>query len=169
MKEKTLCFPVTGNPISHLLLGFKKKGFGTGKFNGFGGHVKSGEDIRVAAVRELEEESGITACAGDLEYVGCLFGTFPARGNLDQIVHIFLLRRWAGDPVETAEMIPRWFEVIDAPFEQMWEGDYYWLPYILRGGSVSIRSIFKHDNKSIDKLEVEVSGVQLLPMIPRSP
>ena len=31
-----------------------------GQWNGIGGHVEAGEDIRIAAARELQEEAGIT-------------------------------------------------------------------------------------------------------------
>ena len=36
---------------SHILLGFKKRGFGSGKWNGFGGKVETGESIEDAAKR----------------------------------------------------------------------------------------------------------------------
>ena len=44
-----------------LLLGRKKRGFGEGKWNGFGGKLEPGETVEEAAVRELQEESGVTA------------------------------------------------------------------------------------------------------------
>lgn len=34
-----------------ILLGFKKRGFGEGKWNGFGGKVEPGEDIKACAER----------------------------------------------------------------------------------------------------------------------
>lgn len=43
-----------------ILLGLKKRGFGAGKWNGFGGKVEKGETIEAAALRELEEESGLS-------------------------------------------------------------------------------------------------------------
>jgi len=42
-----------------LLLGLKMRGFGVGKWNGFGGKVERGESIRQAAVRECKEEAGV--------------------------------------------------------------------------------------------------------------
>ncbi len=44
-----------------LLLGMKKRGFGKGRWNGFGGKVNSNESIELAAKRELKEETGIIA------------------------------------------------------------------------------------------------------------
>jgi hypothetical protein len=36
-----------------VLLGMKKRGFGQGKWNGFGGKVEPNEEVTTAAVREL--------------------------------------------------------------------------------------------------------------------
>ena len=49
----TLCMIYNDTDI---LLGKKKRGFGTGYFNGFGGHVENGETIEDAAYREVREE-----------------------------------------------------------------------------------------------------------------
>jgi len=42
---------------SRLLLGMKKRGFGAGKWNGFGGKIEVGETPRAAAIREMKEEA----------------------------------------------------------------------------------------------------------------
>ena len=47
-KLLTLAFVKASNQI---LLGFKKTGFGSGRWNGFGGKVESGETIEEAAKR----------------------------------------------------------------------------------------------------------------------
>ena len=44
----TLLFVRDGD---RLLLGYKKNGFGKGKWNGFGGKVKDGETVEAAAIR----------------------------------------------------------------------------------------------------------------------
>ncbi len=36
---------------SGILLGLKKRGFGEGKWNGFGGKIESGESVMQAAIR----------------------------------------------------------------------------------------------------------------------
>lgn len=44
-----------------VLLGMKRRGFGVGKYNGYGGKQEKNEDITTCARRELLEECGITA------------------------------------------------------------------------------------------------------------
>ena len=55
-KFYTLMFLINEGKI---LLGMKKRGFGAGKYNGFGGKVEAGETIAQAAVRETIEECGL--------------------------------------------------------------------------------------------------------------
>ena len=79
MKEATLCLLIKENPPRRILLGFKKEGFGAGKVTGFGGKVEPGETPAAAAIRELEEETGIRVTIDDLQAVGQLEFLFPKR------------------------------------------------------------------------------------------
>ncbi|KAH8913941.1 hypothetical protein BT69DRAFT_56112 [Atractiella rhizophila] len=54
--EYTLVFPIL-RAENRVLLGLKKRGFATGKWNGFGGKVSAGERPEEAAIRELEVRS----------------------------------------------------------------------------------------------------------------
>ncbi len=42
-----------------LIKGAKNKKLWSGLYNGVGGHIEKGEDVRSAAIRELHEETGI--------------------------------------------------------------------------------------------------------------
>jgi 8-oxo-dGTP pyrophosphatase MutT (NUDIX family) len=53
MGDRTLCFLIRGNPPTEILLGFKKAGFGAGKYAGISGKVEPGETTAMAAAREL--------------------------------------------------------------------------------------------------------------------
>ncbi len=113
-----------------MLLGMKKRGFGEGRWNGFGGKVREGEDIEEAARRELKEEAGILV--KDIEERGILefmFQNDPATLE----VHVFHASRFTGEPVETGEMRPQWFSLGEIPFEHMWPDDKLWLPLFLKG------------------------------------
>ncbi|XP_049950375.1 oxidized purine nucleoside triphosphate hydrolase-like isoform X3 [Schistocerca serialis cubense] len=84
-----------------ILLGLKKRGFGKGKWNGFGGKVEPGETIQCAAARELQEESGLTAI--DLEHVGVI--EFEFVGDMTILeVHVFKTHKWSGNVSESDEL-----------------------------------------------------------------
>ncbi|XP_070617461.1 oxidized purine nucleoside triphosphate hydrolase [Erythrolamprus reginae] len=111
-----------------VLLGMKKRGFGAGLWNGFGGKVQLGETVEQAARRELQEESGLTV--DTLQKMGQI--TFEFVGNSELMeVHIFRADSFHGSPTESDEMRPRWFDVDQVPFKEMWPDDIYWFPLLL--------------------------------------
>jgi 8-oxo-dGTP pyrophosphatase MutT (NUDIX family) len=156
MRHATLCFLIKEDPPQEILLGFKKVGFGAGKYNGFGGKVQADETIAMAAVRELEEETGVSVREVNLQRMGHLTFLFSATPDWDQVVHVYLARTWDGEPVESREMKPAWFAVDDIPFERMWQDDAHWLPRVLAGERIWARFTFKEDNETIDDLEIEI-------------
>ncbi|NXJ89074.1 8ODP triphosphatase, partial [Corythaixoides concolor] len=112
-----------------VLLGLKKRGFGAGLWNGFGGKVQPGESIEEAARRELLEESGLTV--DTLQKMGQI--TFEFVGNSELMeVHIFRADNFHGEPTESDEMRPQWFQLDEVPFSQMWADDVYWFPLLLQ-------------------------------------
>ncbi len=117
-----------------LLLGMKKRGFGEGRWNGFGGKLEPGETITEAAVRELFEEVAVEA--KELQQVGELTFSFASDSELVLEVHVFLVHEIFGEPVETEEMKPAWFPYEDIPYRDMWPDDVYWLPLVLKGKKV---------------------------------
>ena len=154
MKDATLCFLVQSSP-PQVLLGLKKMGFGEGKYDGFGGKVELGETPLTAAIRELEEESGVSVRPEHMQYVAHLAFVFPARPEWSQIVHAFVATQWAGTPAETMEMVPRWFGLADLPYRQMWDDSAYWLPRILAGGRMRARFVFRSDDATVGRVVME--------------
>ncbi|XP_067089470.1 oxidized purine nucleoside triphosphate hydrolase isoform X1 [Osmerus mordax] len=112
-----------------VLLGMKKRGFGEGKWNGFGGKVQSGETIEEAARRELLEESGLTVDV--LEKIGNIKFEFIGETELLD-VHVFRTDTYNGEPTESDEMRPQWFDFDKIPFSKMWADDIMWFPLMLQ-------------------------------------
>ncbi|XP_067238543.1 oxidized purine nucleoside triphosphate hydrolase isoform X1 [Chanodichthys erythropterus] len=112
-----------------VLLGMKKRGFGAGKWNGFGGKVQTGETIEQAARRELLEESGLTV--DSLHKIGNIKFEFIGETELLD-VHIFRADTYKGEPTESDEMRPQWFDIDKIPFSQMWADDVLWFPLMLQ-------------------------------------
>ncbi|XP_026224073.1 7,8-dihydro-8-oxoguanine triphosphatase isoform X1 [Anabas testudineus] len=128
LSSKLLTLVLVVQP-GRVLLGMKKRGFGAGKWNGFGGKVQPGETIEDAAKRELLEESGLTVDA--LEKVGNIKFEFVGETELLD-VHIFRADTYNGEPTESEEMRPQWFECDQIPFSRMWADDVLWFPLLLQ-------------------------------------
>ncbi|KZT68371.1 hypothetical protein DAEQUDRAFT_757606 [Daedalea quercina L-15889] len=163
VKPYTNAFVRQGN---QLLLGYKKRGFGKGLYNGFGGKVDQGETFADAATRELQEEAGITA---KLEHRGTLLFMSP---EITEAAHIevFYAETFEGTITESDEMRPEWFAIpstdekhreiiqkakqVDAvsglrfiPYDEMWEDDALWLPAFLSGHHFIGRADFGADGR----------------------
>ena len=112
-----------------ILLAMKKRGFGEGKYNGFGGKVEPGETILEGALREFREECRASVPADKLVRRGVL--TFVFRGSHKVMqVHLFTGSPDAmvGEAQETEEMRPEWFSLDAVPFERMWADDRFCFP-----------------------------------------
>ncbi len=128
-----------------ILLGMKKRGFGVGKYNGFGGKGILGETVEETALRELQEESGLCGKLEDLQKVAELDFFFPYKPEWNQTVHVYLLPTFSGDPHETEEMAFQWFRRDGIPYDRMWDDDKYWLPLVLGGKRVQATIVFKEE------------------------
>lgn len=131
--RRTLLFLRRGDG---LLLAMKKRGFGAGKWNGVGGKLEAGESIEAALVRECEEEIGVTPTAwmavGELDFIQDAETDDPWH----MFVYAYVADKWEGEPSESEEMRPEWFQLEDIPYATMWDDDEFWLPAVLGGKKV---------------------------------
>jgi 8-oxo-dGTP diphosphatase len=134
----TLCFVVRAGRI---LLIRKKRGLGAGKVNGPGGKLEAGETPLQCAVREVQEELGVTPL--DLLSFGEL--RFQFADGYAIHVHAFRARDCEGEAVETEEAIPMWVDLGDIPYAEMWEDDELWLPMLIAGEHFTGRFLFDDD------------------------
>lgn len=135
-KVLTLCMVRESQKV---LLGMKKRGFGAGRWNGFGGKVEEGETIEDAAKRELKEESGLEVV--EMSEKGVLNFEFENDSKVLE-VHIFDVLEFTGDLKETEEMSPKWFDEKELPFDKMWTDDEYWMPLLLSGKKFKGKFLF---------------------------
>lgn len=133
-----------------ILLGLKKRGFGEGRWNGFGGKVEFSEDIGDALKREVLEESGLVV--KNLREMGVINFYFQDK-ELQPEVHIFQIIDWEGEPMETEEMKPEWFLADKIPYNQMWPADKKWLEFFLSGHRFEGNIFFK-DNNTVLRTEI---------------
>ena len=105
----------------------KKRGFGAGKWNGFGGKVEAHETVVQGALRELAEESELVVQEADMVKAGTLlFHWRPEEQPVPWEVSVFTCSVWTGVERETEEMKPAWFAETEVPYHLMWEDDKHW-------------------------------------------
>lgn len=134
-ERATLLFVVRDGSI---LLIHKKRGIGAGKINGPGGRLDDGESALEGAVREVEEELGVTPTG--VREAGVLRFQFTDGHSI--LCYVFTASDCHGEPTATAEATPMWTPLDQIPFDQMWEDDRLWMPLMLAGKQFEGESLF---------------------------
>lgn len=150
-KISTLAYIIKDNQV---LLGLKKRGFGTGKLNGYGGKVEvESETILEGVCREVKEEAGIDVKVSEND--ACAKLDFWMAEDLVFVCYVFLVHQWSNEPIETDEMQPHWFPISELPLAQMWIDDPYWLPQVLQGEKLSGSVYLSKDGATILRTELK--------------
>ena len=145
-EEAVLCYIVHEGRV---LLMHKKTGLGKGKINAPGGRIEPGETPLQAAIRETEEEVGLTPKRLekriDLHFI--FTDGYSLRG------YVFFAEDYSGEPRETDEADPFWCPLPEIPYDKMWADDAVWLPRALKGEHLKGFFIFDKDTMKSYKLE----------------
>ncbi|MDQ0821815.1 8-oxo-dGTP diphosphatase [Arthrobacter sp. V4I6] len=151
----TLCFLLREEAAgsTEVLLGLKRTGFGTGKIVGIGGHVEAGETDAEAVCREVWEEAGIVVRQEDLAHAGVVEFVFPARPEWNMYCRLYTTRRWQGEPSESLEITPQWFDTAALPLHRMWQDAAHWLPAALAGEAHDVVVVLNDDNETVASIE----------------
>ena len=145
-EEGTLCFVIQDGQI---LLIEKKRGLGAGKVNGPGGRLEKGETAEQAAIRETQEEVGITPTG--VQWAGEL--RFQFRDGYSLHCSVYRASGWEGELMETAEAKPFWVRTDQIPYDRMWADDEQWMPRLLSGEK--FRGWFEFDGDRMEWSKME--------------
>ena len=145
-EEGTLCFVIQDGQI---LLIEKKRGLGAGKVNGPGGRLEKGETAEQAAIRETQEEVGITPTG--VQWAGEL--RFQFRDGYSLHCTVYRASGWEGELMETAEAKPFWVRTDQIPYDRMWADDEQWMPRLLAGEN--FRGWFEFDGERMEWSKME--------------
>lgn len=140
--EMTLAYFIDGDKI---LLPLKKKKIGKGKHNGVGGRLEINETHEQAMIRECIEEVGLKPI--DYEYMAEI--SFINNQKNIALVHVYIVKSFSGNLIETEEMNPYWFDLNNIPYDRMMDNDKYWLPLVLDGKK--IKGCFELDENALTK------------------
>lgn len=131
-------------------LGLKKRGFGAGKLVEPGGKVEPGETPKAAAIREAEEEVGVKIY--DAHKVGTIvFRNLFYKGEPETaITHVYMSEDFDGEPTESDELTPGWYDINALPYNKMWGDDEHWMPEVFRGKVVDAYFNFNEQDTFTD-------------------
>lgn len=137
--------PATGQEEVLLLKGAATKRLWANRYNGVGGHVEADEDVYAAAVREVEEETGLPVPALRLRAVvhidtgrdeegprpGVMMFVFTGRSSVRTLPHT-----QEDAPSDAAEGVPAWIPVSTVADYPLVDDLYTLLPPALEDGPV---------------------------------
>ncbi len=144
-KKATVVLLIDG--VGNICLARKKQaihhengsiGYSLGTYNGYGGKMEEGDtNIFDTAIRELLDESGVTASKKDLEIVARVyFYTKKDDGSFEPFMDVsfFFLKKWLSEPVEGEEMgAPTFFSVETIPYNEMMPADKHIFEKMFKG------------------------------------
>jgi 8-oxo-dGTP diphosphatase len=141
-----------------VLLGLRKRvswGMGENLIAGIGGKVGdkaefSNETCLGALGREVIEEIGVKI--GRVKEAGEVKFIFPHKPRWNQDVYVYVVETWDGEPTETEDIAPMWFDVLSLPRDRMWDDNAYWVPKVLAGGCVNATFLFDENNKVLEHI-----------------
>jgi len=136
----------------------KKRGFGAGRWNGFGGKVTVDETIEENIVREMQEESGLTPTKFEKRAV--MYFEFKEGPEIIE-VNLFAIDDFDGEPKETEEMKPKWFDINDLPWNEMWSDDPIWYPLFLEGKKFEANFLFDGKEQVLQHEILELESNEL--------
>ena len=127
-QSATLLYLLDAPEPASVLLIHKQRGHGAGKINAPGGKLESGESPRDCAIRETREEVGLEALAPRL------VAELRFQDSLGPAVRgfVFVAERSRGTRRTSAEAVPFWCPLDAIPYDDMWQSDRLWLPWVFQ-------------------------------------
>jgi len=146
MKLATLCYLRRDNQTLMVHRIKKENDMHMGKWNGLGGKLEPGEMPEECIIREIFEESGLTARNPVLK--GLI--TFPGFSNEeDWYAFLFTVTDFEGTLIDSPEGTLEWIDDRLLFDLNLWEGDRIFIPWLDRPGFFSAKFTYK-DNRLVD-------------------
>ena len=130
MKLSTICYLDNGTQFLLLHRNKKENDIHEGKWVSVGGKFEPGETPEACAIREIKEETGLTASRLDLKG----FITFPnfTQDGQDWYSFVYRVTEFTGELIaDCNEGTLEWVDYDQVLKKPTWEGDYTFLKWIL--------------------------------------
>lgn len=157
MKMATLAYIERDGKLLMLHRVKKDNDMHWGKYNGVGGKFEFGESAEECLVREIQEETGITAT--EYAFKGMIF--FPDfNGDDEWYTYLYKVTDWEGeiDFEGCDEGILQWIDKDKVLDLNMWEGDRIYLPWLDEDKFFSAKFMYKPDETG----EYQFAGHQVM-------
>lgn len=142
MKLATLCYLKKNNQTLMIHRTKKDNDIHKGKWNGLGGKLEPGETPEECAIRETQEEAGLTVVNPILK--GVL--TFPNFANdEDWYAFVFIANEFEGDLIDSPEGKLKWIDDAELLNLNLWEGDRIFLPWLERHRFFSGKFVYQDE------------------------
>lgn len=76
-------------------------------------------------------------------------------------VHLFTSGDFEGESTETEEILPRWFDINEIPFEKMWADDRHCFSLFLEGKKFKGRFLFGENDSVLEKKLIEINSFNI--------
>lgn len=129
MQNTTLCYIENDGKYLMLLRNKKQNDLNEGKWIGVGGKFEAGETAAQCALREIREETGLTAL--DLIPRGVVHFDSDAWGS--ELMYLYTVTQYEGTLTDCDEGELRWIDKSDVFDLKLWDGDRIFLKYLLDG------------------------------------
>ena len=149
----TICYIDNGKQLLLLHRNKKPNDVHQGKWIGIGGKLEAGETPEECAIREIKEETGLTALNLDLR--GLI--TFPEfTPEHDWYTYVFRVTEFSGELLtDCPEGELEWVDYEQVLQKPTWEGDLVFLRWILERNPF-FSAKFRYDTKADQLLDYHV-------------
>lgn len=119
------------------------------RWNWVWGKHEKWEDGFDCAIRETKEEVNIDVKRDDLVRLWSIYHIFEDEKMWTREAEIFV---WSydGEVEENDIQVPKWFDVEDIPYDQMWEDDKYWYHEMIKKKEISYKIYFDKNEKVVN-------------------
>ena len=148
MDKTVMIYLEKDNQYLMLYRNKKKKDINKNKYIGVGGHVEKGETPDQALIREVKEETGLDLLSFNKR--GLVY--FVLNGYEEEM-YIYTSLDFKGELIECNEGDLLWVDKDKVMSLPIWEGDKYFLKYLLEEDKYFVMRLIYEDDKLIKVIE----------------